>query len=78
MALPPSSIQKWKIPVRNGPDLGGKVTTSKSRTRKNDLHFEAVRLKIQLDVRSKLQFQNLRKYTRTEAAGCRKRHTRNS
>jgi hypothetical protein len=25
MALPPSSIQKWKIPVRNGPDLGGKV-----------------------------------------------------
>lgn len=26
MALPPSSIQKWKIPVRNGPVLGGKVT----------------------------------------------------
>jgi hypothetical protein len=25
MALPPSSIQKWKIQVRNGPDLGGKV-----------------------------------------------------
>jgi hypothetical protein len=28
MALPPSSIQKWKIPVRNGPDLGGKVTST--------------------------------------------------
>ncbi|MEM8850877.1 MAG: hypothetical protein AAGE03_12695, partial [Pseudomonadota bacterium] len=25
MGLPPSSIQRWKTPVRNGPDIGGKV-----------------------------------------------------
>ncbi|MEM6943231.1 MAG: hypothetical protein AAF416_20770, partial [Pseudomonadota bacterium] len=25
MGHPPSSIQRWKIPARNGPDLGGKV-----------------------------------------------------
>src|SRR6056297_571386 len=25
MGLPPSAIQRWKIPVRNGPDIGGKV-----------------------------------------------------
>ena len=29
MGLPPSSIQKWKIPVRNGPDLGEKVKVNK-------------------------------------------------
>src|SRR6056297_1885621 len=27
MGLPPSAIQRWKIPVRNGPDIGGKVRT---------------------------------------------------
>ncbi|MDJ0686811.1 MAG: tyrosine-type recombinase/integrase [Alphaproteobacteria bacterium] len=26
IGLPPSSIQRWKIPVRNGPDIGEKVT----------------------------------------------------
>ena len=25
MGLPPTLIQRWKIPVRNGPDKGGKI-----------------------------------------------------
>jgi len=32
MGLPPSAIQRWKIPVRNGPDIGGKVKGSRSKT----------------------------------------------
>src|SRR6056297_4157082 len=32
MGLPPSAIQRWKIPVRNGPDIGGKVTLPLSQS----------------------------------------------
>lgn len=37
MAPPPSCIQKWKIPVRNGPVLGGKVKGLRSMHRHRQL-----------------------------------------
>ncbi|MEM6974464.1 MAG: hypothetical protein AAF577_16885, partial [Pseudomonadota bacterium] len=44
MGHPPPSIQRWKIPARNGPDPGEKV-------RRSDLNMDVVDLKNAANVR---------------------------